>query len=487
MTEATAQTLERLRSGALTGATRLDLQGGLSEFPREIFALAESLEVLNLTGNALSELPSDLARLSRLRILFCSENQFTHLPEVLGECPQLDMVGFKSNRIAQVSGGALPPRLRWLILTDNEISELPDELGQRPRLQKLMLAGNRLSALPDSMAACQQLELLRIASNRFAQLPDWLFTLPRLSWLAFAGNPMAQDSEESAVSAHPVPDIDWANLQLHEVLGQGASGVIHRASWIDGATHRPVAVKLFKGHITSDGSPLSEMDACIAAGAHANLIPVRGRVVGHPQGTPGLVLDLIDAAYRNLAGPPSFESCTRDVYAGGTSFGWRSLLGIAQGMASALAQLHRRGIVHGDFYAHNILWDGAHDALLGDFGAASFFVPESDQALALQRIEARAFGCLMEELLDRCEGLPSQREREALAQLQARCFDRDPRQRPELSQIASELAALAHRRTDAIRWNLGDADPASTGLSSRGSNQHNTQETQPWTPATSFR
>jgi Leucine-rich repeat (LRR) protein len=49
---------------------------------------------------------------------------------------------------------ALPPQLRWLILTDNCISQLPDELGQRPLLQ-LMLAGNRLAHLPESLAQCQ--------------------------------------------------------------------------------------------------------------------------------------------------------------------------------------------------------------------------------------------------------------------------------------------------------------------------------------------
>ncbi|MBS0339760.1 MAG: serine/threonine-protein kinase [Proteobacteria bacterium] len=444
MNEVTAQTLERLRSGALVGATRLDLPGGLTEFPREVFDLADSLEVLNLSGNALSELPADLARLRKLRILFCSENRFTRLPEVLGECPELDMVAFKSNRIAQVSSAALPRRLRWLILTDNEIPEVPAELGRRPRLQKLMLAGNRLTALPDSMAACRHLELLRIACNGFDALPGWLLELPRLSWLAFAGNPVAQANEERAVLAHPVPDIDWGALQLHEVLGQGASGVIHRASWQQaGDQPTAVAVKLFKGHITSDGSPQSEMDACIAAGAHPNLIPVRGRIAGHPEGTPGLVLDLVSPNYRNLAGPPSFESCTRDVYAGGTTFGWRSLLALAGGTASALAQLHRRGMVHGDFYAHNILWDGAQHALLGDFGAASFVAPESSQALALERIEARAFGCLLEELMQRCEGAPEPSEREALAQLQARCFDPDPRRRPALDEIAEALAHLA--------------------------------------------
>ena len=443
MNEAASQTLARLRSGALAGATRLDLAGGLTEFPREILDLADSLEVLNLTGNALSQLPADFGRLRKLRILFCSNNRFTRLPEVLGDCPQLEMVGFKSNAIAQVGAAALPPRLRWLILTDNQIAEVPAELGQRPRLQKLMLAGNRLSGLPDSMAACERLELLRIACNRFDTLPGWLFGLPRLSWLAFAGNPVAQANEERAVLAYPVPDVDWAALHLHEVLGQGASGVIHRATWKNGSAPGAVAVKLFKGAITSDGSPQSEMDACMAAGAHPSLIPVRGRIAGHPEGTHGLVLDLVGPAYRNLAGPPSFESCSRDVYAPGTRFGWPSLLAIAGGTASALAQLHRRGMVHGDFYAHNILWNGAQHALLGDFGAASFVEPESQQATALQRIEARAFGCLLEELLERCEGAPSPSERDALAHLQARCFDADPMRRPALDEIAAALGALA--------------------------------------------
>ncbi len=45
-------TLQQLRSGELAGATRLDLSCGLREFPREIFELADSLEVLNLSGNA---------------------------------------------------------------------------------------------------------------------------------------------------------------------------------------------------------------------------------------------------------------------------------------------------------------------------------------------------------------------------------------------------------------------------------------------------
>jgi len=96
-------TLAQLRSGALAGSQRLSLSDGLQTFPPEIFALADTLEILDLSGNALSALPDDLPRLRKLRIIFCSDNQFTTLPEVLGQCPPLQMVGFRANRIHTVS------------------------------------------------------------------------------------------------------------------------------------------------------------------------------------------------------------------------------------------------------------------------------------------------------------------------------------------------------------------------------------------------
>ena len=64
-------TLEQLRSGALAGITRLQLRCGLTEFPRDIFDLADSLEILDLSGNQLCALPDDLPRLHKLRIIFC--------------------------------------------------------------------------------------------------------------------------------------------------------------------------------------------------------------------------------------------------------------------------------------------------------------------------------------------------------------------------------------------------------------------------------
>ncbi len=426
--------------------------------------MADTLEILDISGNEFISLPDDFDRLHKLRVLFCSDNPFTELPEVLGRCKSLSMVGFRNNRIAYVSPESLPPNLRWLILTGNQIEELPAELGRRPLLQKLMVAGNRLKALPVELAACKNLELLRIAANQLEELPAWLLELPRLSWLSYSGNPFCAGLEARALVDAPVALVPWDRLALQHKLGEGASGVIYQAT-INGhidfanpnATERgaegrkDVAVKLFKGELTSDGLPYSEMAACMRAGSHPNLITVQGKIDGHPEDVAGLVMSLVGSHYRNLAGPPSLESCTRDVYAPEMRFSLGQALRIALDMASVAEQLHANGIMHGDFYAHNILVDDAGHGLLGDFGAACF-VSESDaeQARGLERIEVRAFGCLLEELLARVDAAQESAGQEIpiqetanqksatqyeLVSLRDRCLNSDVKQRPSFKEI----------------------------------------------------
>jgi hypothetical protein len=438
-------TLEQLRSGELAGIQRLQLRCGLSEFPREIFELADSLEILDLSGNQLSALPDDLPRLHKLRVIFCSDNPFTELPEVLGQCQQLSMVGFKANRIAQVSPKALPPLLRWLILTDNALTTLPAEIGQCTQMQKLALAGNQLHCLPPELSKCSRLELLRVSANQLTEFPNWLLNMPRLTWLAYAGNPFCEHLESAAIANAPMAHIAWPQLQLQHQLGEGASGVIHQATMHTDEGEQTVAVKLFKGAVTSDGLPDCEMAACMHAGAHPHLVSAMARVSEHPDDKQALVMPLIAPEFGNLAGPPSLESCTRDVYAHDKRLSWSSTLRMARGMASATQHLHTRGILHGDLYAHNILHTAEGDALLSDFGAAAFFdVNDAALAQGLEKLEVRALGCLLEELAVQCDATHAEADqRQALAELAQRFLHDTPAQRPSLAQISAELEALS--------------------------------------------
>jgi len=437
------ETLNELRSGQLAGSKRLKLECGLTQFPSEILALADSLEILDLSNNHLKALPDEFERLKHLKIVFFTNNDFEEIPEVMRQCLGLKMVSFKSNQVASVGEHALPPKLRWLILTDNKIEKLPASLGSLSYLQKLMLAGNRLQSLPESMASCKNLELIRISANQLTRLPPWLFALPRLSWLAYAGNPLCN---RDATHKPVLPDIDWAELTLGEILGQGASGVIYQGLWTTQLGQKEVAIKIFKGEVTSDGLPADEKAASLAAGCHDNLVNVLGKLSNEPQGKLGLVFSFIPPHYKSLGQPPSFDTCTRDTYSASASFSLPVILRITIGIASAAAHLHAKGIMHGDLYAHNILVNETGDSLLGDFGAASFY-DKSDVVIvqALERLEVRAFGCLLEDMLDRCtlqEESEDYKAVESLRCLQQDCLNQVLSRRPRFTEIGERLTSV---------------------------------------------
>ena len=436
-------TLALLKAGKLQGSTHLKLQCGLSHFPAEIFSLADTLEILDLSGNALSALPDDLTKLHKLQILFCSSNQFTHLPEVLGKCQSLHMIGFKANQISQISESAIPTKaLRWLILTDNALTTLPKVIGECLHMQKLMLAGNQLVALPDSLANCKKIELLRISANQLKVLPAWLFSLPKLSWLAYAGNPFSDEIENERIAQLPITQIDWASLQLQQQLGEGASGLIYKAIWQkDVLTKEAVAVKMFKADLTSDGLPRCEVHATALVGQHPHLLGLKGVINQHPSNVQGMVMPLMDADLTVLASPPSFETCSRDVYAANTEFSLASVLNIAHGIASVVAHLHKQGITHGDLYAHNILTNSNDGLILSDFGGASFLpIDNLTQSHHLQMIESRAFGCFLEELLTHCYA--NNATTNALWGLQAECAQANYAERPLFNAIEDKLNSL---------------------------------------------
>ena len=424
------QTLQQLQSGELQKVTKLKLSEQLSTFPEEIFSLADTLEYLDLSGNNLTELPADFGLLKKLKVFFCSDNNFTQLPEVLADCPLLDIVGFKSNQIETVSARSINPNLRWLILTNNKIVSIPSTIGNCSRMQKLMLAGNKLTTLPKELQECRNLGLLRISANLLSSLPEWLLDMPKLSWLAFSGNPFVK-----APTIAPLDLINWEDLQLNNILGQGASGVIYHAQRATGSLIEEVAVKIFKGNVTSDGLPQDEMNTCITAGLHPGLPKLLGQINKHPENKKGLVMALIPPTFFNLGGPPSLDSCTRDVFSEDIKLKPEQALKIAATVASVAAQLHSKNIMHGDLYAHNILIDQECNTLLSDFGAASFYdIP------SLEKLEVRAFGYLLDDLISLSDSNGSNSTHDRLVQIRDTCLQDTVNLRPTFEIISQQLS-----------------------------------------------
>jgi len=267
-------------------------------------------------------------------------------------------------------------------------------------------------------------------------------TMPRLAWLAIAGNPFT-DGFEMARQAPSIANIDWQHIEPGVKLGEGASGVIYQAKLRHAdLPSKEVAVKVFKSAVTSDGMPRSEMAASIAVGLHPHIVGVMGKIRHHPNGAQGLVMPLIASNYTNLAQPPSLDSCTRDIYAQETAFSLQELSILALGIARAAEHMHIYGILHGDLYAHNILHNSEGHGLLGDFGAASFLpIQDHDTSHALQRIEMRAFGILLSELLALCTNSDGDEvaTKAKFIELQQRCMQADVSARPLFADVVCAL------------------------------------------------
>lgn len=387
----------------------------------------EHVHKLNLTGCGLSLLPVNFEKaFPHLSILFLSNNNFQELPEVIGKCLHLQMVAFKSNQLDSIHPEALQPQLRWLILTDNRISIIPDTIGRCKLLQKCMLSGNRLQAIPQAMEQCTNLELIRLASNQLTEPPMVLLRLPKLAWIALSDNPFLHKVLEAHDLSSGLPileDLDESN-NAAEILGEGASGITRKREY----QGESVAVKTYSTEVnmTSDGLP--EEERRINCAAAILDCPAFIRILGRTRNG-SLVMEYLKG-YQAIGYPPSFDSCSRDVYTNDSlvhNMNAKQAKMIVSALLQALVELHKQGICHGDFYGHNILvcTEDTSQVRLSDFGAAFFYEKESEVSsygTLLERIELRSFAIFVEEVNTHLE----EGELALLGELVARCRKEDP-------------------------------------------------------------
>ena len=144
-----------------------------------------------------------------------------------------------------------------------------------------------------------------------------------------------------------------------------------------------------------------------------------------------------------LGKPPNSDTCTRDTYAQGTAFAPPAALRTLRGVAAAAAHLHAHGLTHGDLYAHNVMARASDgEAKLGDFGAAYTYrggAFTGAHAAALERIEVRAFGCLVEEIAARLAPGAGGDLADALGSIARKCMAEDVAGRPGFDEVSNLL------------------------------------------------
>ncbi|XP_070286723.1 E3 ubiquitin-protein ligase LRSAM1 isoform X1 [Myotis yumanensis] len=136
----------------------------LSEIPFGAFATCKVLQKKVLivhTNHLTSLLPKSCSILSliTIKVLDLHDNQLTALPEDIGQLTALQVLNLERNQLTYLprSIGNLT-QLQTLNVKDNKLKELPDTLGELRSLRTLDIRDNEMQRLPQMLAHVRTLE-----------------------------------------------------------------------------------------------------------------------------------------------------------------------------------------------------------------------------------------------------------------------------------------------------------------------------------------
>ena len=121
--------------------------------------------------------------------LSLSNNQLTSLPESIGNLTNLVQLDLSSNQLTSLpeSIGNLT-NLQTLILVINQLTILPESIGKLSNLKVLFLGYNQITSLPESIGNLKNLVQLDLENNQLTSLPESIGNLTNLRGLRLNNN-----------------------------------------------------------------------------------------------------------------------------------------------------------------------------------------------------------------------------------------------------------------------------------------------------------
>uniref|UniRef100_A0A9L0TSW9 E3 ubiquitin-protein ligase LRSAM1 n=1 Tax=Equus caballus TaxID=9796 RepID=A0A9L0TSW9_HORSE len=150
----------------------------LSEIPFGVFATCKVLQKKVLivhTNHLTSLLPKScsLLSLATIKVLDLHDNQLTALPDDIGQLTSLQVLNVERNQLTYLprSIGNLT-QLQTLNVKDNKLKELPDTLGELRSLRTLDISENEIQRLPQMLAHVRTLETLSLDASSMVYPPQ---------------------------------------------------------------------------------------------------------------------------------------------------------------------------------------------------------------------------------------------------------------------------------------------------------------------------
>ncbi|WP_298549067.1 hypothetical protein [uncultured Aquimarina sp.] len=160
----------------------------LTEVPSDINKLTE-LRYLSLSNNSLKILPPELFELSKLNSLFINNIELSEVSENITNLSQLTSLGLSSNPLGSIPNNILEiTTLTRLDINNAGIIDIPSEITRLTNLKRLQLSGNNLTEINEIIGDLFPLEYLLLQTNAIEEIPSELSNLINLKTLDLTGN-----------------------------------------------------------------------------------------------------------------------------------------------------------------------------------------------------------------------------------------------------------------------------------------------------------
>ncbi|CAN0443423.1 unnamed protein product, partial [Ectocarpus sp. 12 AP-2014] len=205
-----------LKQARASGSLNLTSKG-LEEVPGQVFNLLDGVDAadgekfweacelqrLDLSFNQITELPAAVSNLSVLVSLKLRKNRLSAVPPELFSLESLSLLDLTGNAIRELpeKGLCAAVALKGLLLSGNRLSRLPSSVGSLHGLETLELSDNTIRSLPESIDGLKRLATLTVSNNGLASLPD-VETVPK-NGLARLGALTSLDLRENKLAEVP--------------------------------------------------------------------------------------------------------------------------------------------------------------------------------------------------------------------------------------------------------------------------------------------
>lgn len=155
----------------------------------------EKLESLTINHVTECEISPKIANLKQLKFLDLSQNYINFLPEEIGKMDQLETLVLNNNILKTIPNTIGNLRVKALHLSENQLSSLPETIGNLSNLTKLDLFGNKLKELPEAIGQLSNLKELTLSNNVLSKLPKSIKQLKNLKALYLDGNSISEEDQ----------------------------------------------------------------------------------------------------------------------------------------------------------------------------------------------------------------------------------------------------------------------------------------------------